>query len=194
MKLLLAKSTGFADNQVDLPTACPVNHVEQRLPLVCFQRRIYIHTILVARQTLNECAHCAGVAAITRSMSWVDRGARVVSTGKRSGKHIRNASLIKRRRDPLEDFRDALALQGRFDKAFPQIENGRQLDPLSLIIATDYGAILYFSRQYDRAIEHFRGVLEMEPDFPRAHMLVWAYAQTRIVCRGSGRRRGVSAP
>ena len=74
-------------------------------------------------------------------------------------------------------YAECLALQGRFDEAFPQIENARQLDPLSLIIATDYGAILYFSRQYDRAIEQFRGVLEMEPDFPRAHMLVWAYAQ-----------------
>jgi TolB-like protein/DNA-binding winged helix-turn-helix (wHTH) protein/Tfp pilus assembly protein PilF len=74
-------------------------------------------------------------------------------------------------------YAECLALQGRFDEAFPQIENARQLDPLSLIIATDYGAILYFSRQYDRAIEQLRGVLEMEPDFPRAHMLVWAYAQ-----------------
>jgi hypothetical protein len=27
-------------------------------------------------------------------------------------------------------------LQGRFDEAFPQIEDARQLDPLSLIIAT----------------------------------------------------------
>ena len=74
-------------------------------------------------------------------------------------------------------YAECLALQGRFDEAFPEIENARQLDPLSLIIATDYGAIFYFSRQYDRAIEQFRAVLEMEPDFPRAHMLVWAYVQ-----------------
>jgi adenylate cyclase len=68
-------------------------------------------------------------------------------------------------------------LQGRFDEAFPEIEIARQLDPLSLIIATDYGAILYFSRRYDRAIEQLRAVLDMEPNFPRAHMLVWAYVQ-----------------
>jgi TolB-like protein/DNA-binding winged helix-turn-helix (wHTH) protein/Tfp pilus assembly protein PilF len=74
-------------------------------------------------------------------------------------------------------YAECLALQGRFDEAFPEIEMARQLDPLSLIIATDYGAILYFSRQYDRAIEQFRAVLEMEPNFPRAHMLVWAYVQ-----------------
>jgi Tfp pilus assembly protein PilF len=81
---------------------------------------------------------------------------------------------------------ECMALQGRFDKAFPQIEKARQLDPLSLIIATDYGAILYFSRQYDRAIEHFRGVLEMEPDFPRAHMLAWAYAQKGLFAEARG--------
>src|SRR5208283_1037509 len=74
-------------------------------------------------------------------------------------------------------YAECLALQGRFDEAFPQIESARQLDPLSLIIATDYGAILYFSRQYDRAIEQFRGVLEMEPNFPRAQMLIAAYVQ-----------------
>jgi len=74
-------------------------------------------------------------------------------------------------------YAECLALQGRFDEAFPEIERARQLDPLSLIIAADYGAIFYFSRQYDRAIEQFRAVLDMEPNFPRAHMLVWAYVQ-----------------
>jgi tetratricopeptide (TPR) repeat protein len=74
-------------------------------------------------------------------------------------------------------YAECLALQGRFSEAFPEIESARQLDPLSLIIAADYAAILYFSRQYDRAIEQFRSVMDMEPDFPRAHMLVWAYAQ-----------------
>ncbi len=70
-----------------------------------------------------------------------------------------------------------LAFVGRFEEAFAEIERARQLDPLSLIIATDRGAILYFSRQYDHAIAQFRAVLEMEPNFPRAHLLAFAYAQ-----------------
>jgi TolB-like protein/DNA-binding winged helix-turn-helix (wHTH) protein/Flp pilus assembly protein TadD len=74
-------------------------------------------------------------------------------------------------------YAEYLAYQGRFDEAFAEIERARQLDPLSLIIATDNGAILYFSRQYDRAIEQFRAVLDMEPNFPRAHLLVFAYVQ-----------------
>src|SRR5712692_9122231 len=74
-------------------------------------------------------------------------------------------------------YAEYLAYQGRFDEAFAESERARQLDPLSLIIATDDGAILYFSRQYDRAIAKFRSVLDMEPNFPRAHLLVFAYVE-----------------
>jgi tetratricopeptide (TPR) repeat protein len=74
-------------------------------------------------------------------------------------------------------YAEYLAFQGRFDEALAESERARQLDPLSPIIAADKGAILYFSRQYDRAIEQFRAVLEMEPNLQRAHMVLFAYAQ-----------------
>lgn len=74
-------------------------------------------------------------------------------------------------------YAEHLALRGRFDEAFVEIERARQLDPLSLIIQADNGAILFFSRQYDRSIEQFRAVLELEPKFPRAHMIDFAYVQ-----------------
>jgi TolB-like protein/DNA-binding winged helix-turn-helix (wHTH) protein/Tfp pilus assembly protein PilF len=75
-------------------------------------------------------------------------------------------------------YAESLALQGRFDEAFPEMERARQLDPLSLIIATDHGAILYFSRQYEPAIKQLRTVLDMEPNFPRANLVIYAYVQT----------------
>ena len=71
-----------------------------------------------------------------------------------------------------------LALRGRFEEAFVQMDRARDLDPLSLIIATDYGVFLYFSRQHDRAIQQLRSVLEREPEFSRAYMLAYAYVQT----------------
>jgi TolB-like protein/DNA-binding winged helix-turn-helix (wHTH) protein/Tfp pilus assembly protein PilF len=74
-------------------------------------------------------------------------------------------------------YAEHLALTGRFPEAFAEIERARQLDPLSLIISVDRGAILYFSRQYDLAIVQFHSVLEMEPAFPRAHLVAYAYAQ-----------------
>jgi TolB-like protein len=74
-------------------------------------------------------------------------------------------------------YAEHLMWRGRFDEAFQESERARQLDPLSLIIAADNGAILYFSRQYDRAIEKFRSVLEMDPEFPRAHFIRGAYVE-----------------
>jgi TolB-like protein/DNA-binding winged helix-turn-helix (wHTH) protein len=74
-------------------------------------------------------------------------------------------------------YAEFLALMGRFVEAFVEIERARQLDPLSLIIAADHGVILYYSRQYDRAIEQFRAVLEMDPHFPRAALLYVTYAR-----------------
>src|SRR2546426_12207033 len=41
---------------------------------------------------------------------------------------------------------------GRFDEALSESERARQLDPLSLIIAADNGAILYNAPQYDRSL------------------------------------------
>jgi Tfp pilus assembly protein PilF len=74
-------------------------------------------------------------------------------------------------------YAEFLGLQGRFDESFAEMGRARQLDPLSLIMAADNGAILYFARKYDRAIEQFRTVLEMEPDFPRAHMIIYAFVE-----------------
>jgi TolB-like protein/DNA-binding winged helix-turn-helix (wHTH) protein/Tfp pilus assembly protein PilF len=70
-----------------------------------------------------------------------------------------------------------LALQGRFDEGFREIEHARQLDPLSLIIGADNCVILYYARQYDRSIEQCRAVLQMEPGFPRAHGVIGAYVE-----------------
>jgi adenylate cyclase len=66
---------------------------------------------------------------------------------------------------------------GRFDEALSESDRALQLDPLSLIIASDRGAILYFSRQYDRAIEKFRTVLRKDPNFGRATIVTYAYAE-----------------
>ncbi len=74
-------------------------------------------------------------------------------------------------------YAEHLMWRGRFDEALQESERARQLDPLSLIIAADNGAILYFSRQYDRAIEKWQSVREMDPDFGRAHLIRGAYTE-----------------
>jgi tetratricopeptide (TPR) repeat protein len=54
----------------------------------------------------------------------------------------------------------------------------RQLDPLSLIIATDRGQIFHYARRYDRAIEQFRAVQEMDPKSPRVHLIIYSYVES----------------
>lgn len=74
-------------------------------------------------------------------------------------------------------YAEHLTWLGRFDEALRESERARQLDPLSLIIAADNGATLYYSRQYDRAIAQFRTVREMDPNFPRTGLIRSAYEQ-----------------
>jgi len=62
-----------------------------------------------------------------------------------------------------------LADQGRFDESLKEIAVARQLDPLSLIINSNFGRILYFSRQYDKAIDQLNSTIEMDPNFWGAH-------------------------
>lgn len=55
-------------------------------------------------------------------------------------------------------YAESLAWQGRFDEAFAESDRARRLDPMSMIIARDYSRILYFSRQYERAISQSQTV------------------------------------
>ncbi|MFZ0619193.1 MAG: winged helix-turn-helix domain-containing protein [Candidatus Acidiferrales bacterium] len=74
-------------------------------------------------------------------------------------------------------YAEYLTWEGRFDEASSESEQARQLDPLSLIIAADRGAMLYYSRQYDRSIEQLQGVRAMDASFPRAGFIVYPYVK-----------------
>ena len=66
-------------------------------------------------------------------------------------------------------YSEFLTWQGRFEEAFRASARARELDPLSLSITANHGMIFYYSRQYDRAATELNAVLDMDPDFPRAH-------------------------
>lgn len=74
-------------------------------------------------------------------------------------------------------YAEHLAWRGRFDEAFGESERARQPDPLFVIVAADHCKILYFSRQYDRAIAHCRTVMQMDPHANGAQVMFGSLVQ-----------------
>jgi serine/threonine-protein kinase len=62
-----------------------------------------------------------------------------------------------------------LAAMGREDESVAEMKRAQELDPLSLIINTNVGWVLYFAGRYDAAVEQLRKALELDPDFFVAH-------------------------
>jgi TolB-like protein/DNA-binding winged helix-turn-helix (wHTH) protein/lipopolysaccharide biosynthesis regulator YciM len=62
-----------------------------------------------------------------------------------------------------------LAAVGKSDEAIAELRKAHELDPLSLIIATDLAKRLCYAGNYDEGMEQFRKVLEVDPDFVLAH-------------------------
>lgn len=74
-------------------------------------------------------------------------------------------------------YAEYLTLMGRFEESRVEMQRARLLDPLSLIIASDDAVFLYYARQYDASIRQFREVIDMEPNYPRAAPLSFAYLE-----------------
>jgi TolB-like protein/DNA-binding winged helix-turn-helix (wHTH) protein/Tfp pilus assembly protein PilF len=96
-------------------------------------------------------------------------------------------------------YAEYLTLMGRFDESRVEMERARQLDPLSLIIASDNAVFLYYARQYDASIQQFRAVVEMEPNFPRTAPLSFAYLEKGMNAEAyalleRGKRLGDNSP
>ena len=71
-----------------------------------------------------------------------------------------------------------LAAMGRMDEAIAEMRKAEQLDPLSPIIATDVGKMLFYARRYDEAKTQLEKALELDPEFGVARsLLVGVYFQ-----------------
>jgi DNA-binding winged helix-turn-helix (wHTH) protein/TolB-like protein/thioredoxin-like negative regulator of GroEL len=62
-----------------------------------------------------------------------------------------------------------LSAAGRHDAALAEIRSAKELDPVSLIVSTNEGWILFCARQYDSAIEQLRKTVELDPNFANTH-------------------------
>jgi eukaryotic-like serine/threonine-protein kinase len=71
-----------------------------------------------------------------------------------------------------------LSATGRFREADAEKERALELEPLSLVVNFEAGLSLYFSRNYDKAIDQFQKTLELDANFPPPHtFLAAAYEQ-----------------
>jgi tetratricopeptide (TPR) repeat protein len=70
---------------------------------------------------------------------------------------------------------------GRLDQSADELKRAEELDPLSMYINANVGFRLYFARQYDQAIDHWRKTLQLDPNFPLPHSyLSMAYEQKHL--------------
>ena len=76
---------------------------------------------------------------------------------------------------------EVLAATGRFAEALVELRRAEQLDPLSLAINTVHGYVLYLARDNDGAIAQLRKTLDLDENFPVAHMFLGrVFAQKRM--------------
>jgi len=62
-----------------------------------------------------------------------------------------------------------LGEMGRTEEALAQMDHALRLDPLSLIINTNRGTVLYLGRQFEAAVAGLQRTLELDPAFTVAH-------------------------
>lgn len=71
---------------------------------------------------------------------------------------------------------------GRSNEALSELTKAQELDPLSLIIATDIAAYYYTIREFDKSIEQSLKVKEMDENFFFAYVFLWiSYEQKGIM-------------
>jgi TolB-like protein/Flp pilus assembly protein TadD len=69
-------------------------------------------------------------------------------------------------------YAEYLTATGRHDAALDQILQAREIDPLSLVVQMNVGRLLYYARQYDRAVAELGKAVELDPDFAWAHVFL----------------------
>ncbi len=72
-----------------------------------------------------------------------------------------------------------LTATGRLPEARAQIQRAHELDPLSVPIESDMGFLLHYSYEQDRAAEELHKALEMNPQFPLAHLFLGRVYQAK---------------
>jgi TolB-like protein/Tfp pilus assembly protein PilF/predicted Ser/Thr protein kinase len=60
----------------------------------------------------------------------------------------------------------------RFEEAMARVKIAQRLDPLTPFVNTIVGMCHYFHRGFDAAVEELRRVIDLDPEFPTAHLFL----------------------
>jgi TolB-like protein/DNA-binding winged helix-turn-helix (wHTH) protein/Tfp pilus assembly protein PilF len=71
---------------------------------------------------------------------------------------------------------------GRHDEAIREIRRAQELDPSSIVVATNVGRTLYQARDYDEAIIELQKALEMDPDRIYTHIFLGMAYDAKHMC------------
>jgi tetratricopeptide (TPR) repeat protein len=74
--------------------------------------------------------------------------------------------------DTHDGLADYLVAMGRFDEGFREMKRAQDLDPLSLIVNTDYCWLLRNAHRYDDALTQCNATLKLDPSYTYALKLV----------------------
>lgn len=75
-------------------------------------------------------------------------------------------------------YSNLLAVTGRFDDAIAESKTARELDPFSRLVVMNLGRSYYRARDYDKALDYFKKILEENPDnISASYVLGYVYLQ-----------------
>jgi TolB-like protein/DNA-binding winged helix-turn-helix (wHTH) protein/Tfp pilus assembly protein PilF len=71
---------------------------------------------------------------------------------------------------------------GRFDEALNELRRARDLDPASIVVATNLGRTLYHARRYDEAIVELQRAIAMDPNRRFSHTFLRMAYESKGMC------------
>ena len=155
--------------------------------------RALVDRALQIDETVSEAWEVRGAIALFHDWDW-PAVARV----------LRRAIVLNRSNAGARDlYALYLTAIGRAEDGIVEVRRALDVDPLSLLINTDVGNVLYYARAYAEAAAQLRATLELDPFFAHAHYAcAYVHLQTGRFVEGiasmqravdlSGRDRAVS--
>jgi tetratricopeptide (TPR) repeat protein len=150
---------GLADAYIQLGS----NRVVVMTPAHAMEKaKAYVDKALALDPSLAE-AHCA-LAMVHFWYDWDWSGA--------LQEFERSISLNPNYATAIQWYALALSALGRYDEAFEQIHRAREIDPLSVVVNSYVGAILFNSDQGEASVAHLKQTLETDDSFHRTHFFL----------------------